>query len=252
MRRPLIAANWKLQKTIAEARTFTRALLKGLGDDELVDVAIAPPFTALSGVAELLRGTRVLLAAQNVFWEEKGAFTGEVAAGMLKEAGCDMVIVGHSERRQYFHETDGTVNRRTVAALSHGLSPIICIGETLEERDRNETFEVVRTQLDGALSGIDETGAERSVIAYEPVWAIGTGRTATPEQAQEVHQFIRNRLAEVYNRSLADGLRILYGGSMKPTNAAGLIGQPDIDGGLVGGASLEVESFLDIIRAPRS
>ncbi|MDV2496588.1 MAG: triose-phosphate isomerase [bacterium] len=247
MRIPLIAGNWKMHKTVRESVDFARGLLEAIGKVNGVEVAVAPPFTALHPVAEVLKGGPIRLAAQNIFWEESGAYTGETSGPMLAEAGCSLVIIGHSERRQYFGETDETVNRRLFAALAAGLHPIVCIGETLEQRQAGQTFEVVASQLEGGLTnaGADQTGSV--VIAYEPVWAIGTGVTATPEQAEEVHHFIRQTLAERYGEGLAQTTRILYGGSVKPDNIRDLMACENIDGALVGGASLEIESFAAIV-----
>ena len=246
MRKPLIAGNWKMFKTVAEARTFAKTLRSQWDGSLPRGVAICPPFTALSAVAEELRGSSLLLGAQNAHWEKQGAFTGEISALFLKEVGCRYVLVGHSERRQYFGETDETVQRRTQAVLAAGLVPIVCIGETLPEREAEKTFSVIETQLKGGLQGLKDLTA--IVIAYEPVWAIGTGKTATPDQAQAVHAFIRRSLGAAFNKDAAQTVQILYGGSVKPDNMSTLMAQPDIDGGLVGGASLDVESFLKIIR----
>ena len=247
MRTPLITGNWKMHKTVHESVDFARGLLEAIGEIDGVEVAVAPPFTALYPVAEVLSGGPIHLAAQNIFWEESGAYTGEVSGPMLAEAGCSLVVIGHSERRQYFGETDETVNRRLSAALAAGLHPIFCIGETLEQRQAGQTFEVVASQLDGGLADVGADQIESIVIAYEPVWAIGTGVTATPEQAEEVHHFIRQTLAERYGEGLAQTIRILYGGSVKPDNIRELMACENIDGALVGGASLEVESFAAIV-----
>lgn len=247
-RRPFIAGNWKMNKTVGEALELVRGLKATLQGVKDVEVAVAPPFTALYPVAQELKGSSIFLAGQNLFWEEKGAFTGEVSPVMLKEVGCQYVIIGHSERRQYFGETDETANRRIHAALQFGLKVIFCIGETLQEREGGVTFSIVERQLEKGLTGVDTLKMEGIVIAYEPVWAIGTGRTATPEQAEEVHQFIRNKLEKLYSKSVSDNIRIQYGGSVTPENINGLMAQPDIDGALVGGASLKVESFSRIVR----
>jgi len=249
MRKKLVAGNWKMNKTRAEAVELVRAILAELGDFSAADAAVCPPFTALDAVAPLLKGTAVALGAQNVHWERSGAFTGEISAEMLKEVGCMFAIVGHSERRQYFGETDQTVNARVQAALAAGLAPIVCVGETLAQRDRGETEAVVEAQVRRGLADIAAGQWARVVIAYEPVWAIGTGRTATPQQAQEVHALIRRVVAEMTGAAVAEPLRILYGGSMKPSNAGELMSRPDIDGGLIGGASLQAKSFVDILRA---
>jgi triosephosphate isomerase len=249
-RRYLIAGNWKMYKTAAEATALCSALRSALSERPAeAEVVVAPPFTALAAAAAALRGSAIGLAGQNMHAEAKGAFTGEISAAMLRDAGCGHVILGHSERRQLFGETDEGVGRKARAARDAGLVPILCVGETLEERDSSRTLEVVERQLERALQKLspDETAA--SVVAYEPVWAIGTGRTATPEQAQEVHAFARKRVALSHGEAVAAALRILYGGSVKPDNAASLLAMPDIDGALVGGACLEADSFLKIIRA---
>jgi len=246
MRTPLIAGNWKMHTTRPEAEALARAVAEacqGLDDRE---VMIAPPFTALATVAEVLAGTVVALGAQNVAWEAKGAFTGEIAPPMLTELGCRYAIVGHSERRQIFGESDEMVNRRLAGALAHGLVPVLCVGETLEEREADQTLAVLERQVRAGLAGT--TAGETVVIAYEPVWAIGTGKTASSAQAQEAHAFIRNLLAELHGREFADRTRILYGGSVKPTNVDELMAQPDIDGALVGGAALDGSSFGRIIH----
>ncbi len=248
-RKPLIAANWKLNFTVEEALKFVAAFTADLKAAANVDVVIAAPYTALYSLGVTLAETDYGLAAQNLFWEDSGAFTGEVAGGFLRDVGCSFVIVGHSERRQLFGETDETVNRRLLAALRHGLTPILCCGETLAEREANQTWEVVQRQLTAGLSGIDLAQIRNFVIAYEPVWAIGTGRTATPEQAQEVHGMIRAHLASAYGGATADRTRILYGGSVKPSNARELMAKPDIDGALVGGASLDPKQFAAIVRS---
>jgi triosephosphate isomerase len=242
----LIAGNWKMHKTLAEARELAREILQGVGPETRGEVVLAPPYTALSAVAGELTGSVVKLAAQDTFWEEKGAFTGAIAPGMLVDAGCTYVIVGHSERRQHFGDTDEAVNRKVKAALAAGLRPILCVGETLAEREAGRTFTVVETQVRHGLAGFPASERERLVIAYEPVWAIGTGKTATPQQAQEVHRLIRDLLPEVLGTA---AIRILYGGSVTPGNAATLMAEPDLDGALVGGASLKAASFLGIIAA---
>lgn len=249
MRKKLVAGNWKMNKTRAEAVTLVDAIKSALGGFDAVESAVCVPYTDLDVVGPRLKGSPIALGAQNVHWEVSGAYTGEISAPMLAELGCVYVIVGHSERRQYFGETDDTVNRRARAALAGGLRPIVCVGETLEERDRGVTAQVVETQTRRGLAGLTPADWARTVIAYEPVWAIGTGRTATPAQAQEVHALIRRVIGEMAGAAVAAGVRILYGGSMKPSNARELLTQPDIDGGLIGGASLEAKSFVDIIRA---
>lgn len=248
-RRPLIAGNWKMFKTVPEALALVREIRAGLQEQPAAaDLLVAPPFTALQAVAEALRGGAVLLAAQNMHWEKEGAFTGEISPPMLRDLGCSHVILGHSERRQLFGETDEGVGRKARAAHDHGLVPILCVGETLGERDADRTLEVVERQLERALRQLTPDEAAASVIAYEPVWAIGTGRAATPEQAQEVQAFIRKRVAVSHGDAVARTARILYGGSVKPENIVSLMAQPDIDGALVGGACLKADSFLGIAR----
>ena len=246
-RRPFFCGNWKLNGTIAEALALATDVRNGVATLREVDVAVAPSFTALYAVAKRLEDGPVTVAAQDCFWEEKGAFTGEVAPGQLADAGCRHVILGHSERRQLFGELDAAVNLKARAAVRAGLSPIICVGETLAERDAGETIGRIQAQLDAALADMDDAALERVVVAYEPVWAIGTGRNATPAQAQEVHHFIRTRVA-ARAAAVAARLRILYGGSMKPDNARALMAEPDVDGGLVGGASLSAESFVRLVK----
>jgi triosephosphate isomerase len=249
-RRKLIAGNWKMNKTIPEGLALVRelkALVASLPGDR-VELAVAPPFVALHAVAKELEGSAVKLAAQNCHWEASGAFTGEVSAAMLEDVGCTYVIVGHSERRQFFGETDEMVNKRTRAVRGAGMTPILCVGETLAEREANRTLEVVERQVAGALKGFPGAEVAGFVLAYEPVWAIGTGRTATSAQAQEVHRAIREQLVRLYDRATADQVRIQYGGSVKPDNAAELLGQPDVDGALVGGASLKAGDFAAIAK----
>ena len=247
-RLPFIAGNWKMNKTVREAVDLVRELKTSLAGAKGVEVAVAPPFTALFAVHQEIEGSPIYLAAQNLYWEEKGAFTAEISAVMLKEAGCHYVIIGHSERRQFFGETDETVNRRIKAALAHGLKVIFCIGETLQEREGEKTFSVIEKQIEGGLKGLGDQEIRNTVIAYEPVWAIGTGKTATPEQAEEVHGFIRRKLGKLYSREVSEEIRIQYGGSVTPENIRGLMDQPNIDGALVGGASLKVDSFSKIVR----
>jgi triosephosphate isomerase (TIM) len=247
MRMPVIAGNWKMHKTAEEAAGLARAIKEGAADASHCQVVLAPPFTALSAVAAEIRATPLILAAQNVHWESKGAFTGEISIPMLESVGCGMVIIGHSERRQFFDETDATVNRRVRAVLNSRLRPIVCIGETLAERESGRHHSVVTQQLAGGLDGLTLQTLLRIILAYEPVWAIGTGRTASPEVAQEMHGLIRSRLSERFGQE-AENIRILYGGSVKPDNIDALMRQPDIDGALVGGACLEAESFLRIIH----
>lgn len=247
-RRPLIAGNWKMHNTVGESVTLARAIADGARIGPRTDVVVAPVFTALAAVSEALRGTRVAVSAQDVYWEDKGAFTGEIGAPMLKDVGCTYGIVGHSERRQFFGETDDTVANKVTALRKHGITPIACIGETLAERESGITYEVVRRQLEAILAVLDEQSAGEIVIAYEPVWAIGTGKTAKASDAQQVHAYCRDRIAHKFSGA-AGSTRILYGGSVKPDNAAELLAQPDIDGALVGGASLDAAGFARIIQA---
>ncbi|MBM7856106.1 triosephosphate isomerase [Desulfohalotomaculum tongense] len=249
MRQQIIAGNWKMNKTTAQAVEFARELKQSIDNNVPVEVVICPPFTALAPLAEELKGSGIALGAQNMHWEDQGAFTGEISAPMLKELGCRYVILGHSERRQYFGETDAGVNKKVKAALEHGLIPIVCVGETLEQREAGVTEQTVAGQLKGALAGLEQEQVAGLVIAYEPVWAIGTGRTASDQDAQQVNNFIRKVIAEEYGAAAAEAVRIQYGGSVKPANARGLLSQPDIDGALVGGASLKVEDFKGIIDA---
>jgi triosephosphate isomerase len=248
MRIPVIAGNWKMHKTVAEAVRLAQAIVAGTGDVRHCQIVMSPPFTALASVAGVIKSTPLILAAQNVHWEPKGAFTGEISIPMLEEIGCGMVIVGHSERRQYFGETDATVNRRLKALVDSGLQTIMCIGESLEERESGRYQTVISQQLKGGLDCLTHHNLLRIILAYEPVWAIGTGRTASPEMAQEVHETIRQWLSDRFGCEAAEKVRILYGGSVKPENIDDLMRQPDIDGVLVGGACLEAESFLRIIR----
>jgi triosephosphate isomerase (TIM) len=243
---PFVAGNWKMHLTRAEAGLLLGAVAKGAPALAPAELVVLPPYTALAEAAARLIGTPVAWGAQNLHWEDKGAFTGEISGPMLADAGCRYVAVGHSERRQYFGETDETVNRRTLAALKAGLRPIVCVGETLAQRESGKTMDVIAGQLRGGLSGLAAEPFGRIVLAYEPVWAIGTGRTASPAQAEEVHAFIRTRLQENYGKTAADCAIILYGGSVKTANAYSLFKEQNIDGFLVGGASLEAESFLRI------
>lgn len=249
MRTPIIAGNWKLNNTVGEAVTLATALKALVAEAHGVEIVVAPPFTALSAVSATIAGSNVCLAAQDVYWEESGAFTGEVSPTMLKDVGCEYVIVGHSERRQYFGETNESVNRKAKAALARGLKPIICVGELLEEREAGRTEGVIASQVAGGIADLSTTDLLSSVIAYEPVWAIGTGRTATPAQAQEVHSIIRSLVAIASSDDVAEQMRIQYGGSVKPDNAADLLGKQDVDGALVGGASLDAASFAAIVKA---
>jgi triosephosphate isomerase len=247
MRKLLMAGNWKMNKTVAEAVSVVKALKSSIADITDIDVLICPTFTVLYAVNNEVKGSNINIGAQNLFWETKGAFTGEISPTMVKDTGCSYVLIGHSERRQYFNETDETVNKKTKAALVAGLIPVICIGETLKEREQNITFKVIEKQIKEGVVGLTPQQAASIVIAYEPVWAIGTGKTATPDQAQKVHAFTR----KIYNRMYPDAsqkVRILYGGSVNLTNVSDLMKQPDIDGGLVGRTSLEVESFTKLVK----
>lgn len=248
MRKLLIAGNWKMNHAVAATVDFCRDL-RSLGlEGQRAEVLLFPPFTSIAAMVSLLQGTPVHVGGQNLHQESKGAYTGEISALMLKEAGCSHVLIGHSERRQYFYESDAGVNAKTRKALEYGLTPVICIGETLEEREKGVTNAVIKTQLSGALEGFAPDAVRKTVIAYEPVWAIGTGLTATPEQAQEVHRYIRKLLADTTGADCAELLRILYGGSAKPDNAEELLSETDIDGLLIGGASLKADDFYRIIE----
>jgi triosephosphate isomerase len=250
MRKTIIAGNWKMYKTIKEAIELANGIKREFFklDNPNVDVVLCPPFTALSEVCEVISDSDIRLGGQDLFWQEEGAFTGEISIKLLKDAGCGFVIIGHSERRQYFAETNESVNKKLKSALSGGLTPIVCVGETLKEREAGLTFKVLEDHVTNGLEGIGEEDITKIVIAYEPVWAIGTGKTATPEQAEEAQKYIRNLLKSIYNKDVAENLRIQYGGSVKPENISELMKQPDIDGALVGGASLSVESFSAIIK----
>jgi triosephosphate isomerase len=248
MRKIIIAGNWKLHKTSLEAIELVNALKRELVDITAVDIVVCPPFTALLDVKESLLESNIALGAQNLFWEDSGAFTGEISAPMLKAIEVQYVIIGHSERRQFFAETNETVNKRLKAALRHKLIPIVCVGENLQEREANKTFDVIRNQVEGSLAGLSQDEFKGLVIAYEPVWAIGTGKTATAEQAQEIHKYIRVLLEKMAGRETAQSVRIQYGGSVKPENTAELMSQEDIDGALVGGASLKADSFAAIVK----
>ena len=249
-RKPMIAGNWKMHMTTKEARDLVAGILEQTSDvnPDKVDILVAPPFTALSSVSGLLSDSPILLAGQNMHWEERGAFTGEVSPVMLKDVGCSHVIIGHSERRQYFGETNETVNRKLHAAFAHGLTPILCVGESLEQREAGQTFSIIEEALEKGLNGLTTEQVPTMILAYEPIWAIGTGKTASPEQAEEVHAFIRQWLGTKMGKDAADRVRILYGGSVKPENIEGLMAMENIDGGLVGGASLKADSFAGIIR----
>ncbi|MBF0452794.1 MAG: triose-phosphate isomerase [Candidatus Magnetomorum sp.] len=247
-RKPLIAGNWKMFKTIDEALITTQQLQKQVGHIKTVDIMIAPPFTAISLVAPFIKDTSIGLSGQNMHWEKEGAYTGEISADMLVNAGCQYVILGHSERRQYFNETDEHINKKVHAALNGGLKPVLCVGETESERDSNKTFSVLDKQIEIGLQGVAIDHVDNVIIAYEPVWAIGTGKTATDEQAQDVHAYLRKRLNDIFKNSAASSIRILYGGSVKPNNIKGLMAMPDIDGALVGGASLDADQFSAIVQ----
>lgn len=246
MRKPLIAANWKMNLSLDEARDLASTVAAASGNISQSEILLAPPFTSIAIVRDSIAGSTVKLGAQNLYWEEQGAFTGEISGAMLKDVGCEYVVVGHSERRQLFEETDRDVNRKVLAAIRQELKPVICLGETLSERDRGVTFVVIDRQVKGALQSVAASQLSELVVAYEPIWAIGTGVTATPEQAQEVHQAIRGQLASLYDTKAADQTRILYGGSVKADNIDTLMSESDIDGALVGGASLKTDSFLRI------
>jgi triosephosphate isomerase (TIM) len=248
MRHPIIAGNWKMFKTRSETTAFFDALIPQIQNVEHCDIVVAPPFTALSAAADEAEGTRVAVSAQDVHWEKEGAFTGEISVRMLLDAGCTYTIVGHSERRQFFGETDETVAKKTRAGIAGGLNVIACVGETLSERDAGQALDTVQRQVRNGLGRLTEANLSHIIVAYEPVWAIGTGRTATPEIAAEMHAAIRKTFAEIYNEAAADALRILYGGSVKPENITALMKEKDIDGALVGGASLDAASFAAIIK----
>lgn len=247
-RRALMAGNWKMHKTMAEAVDLVKKLRDAVAGAADRDVLVCPPFTSLAVVSEAAKGSPIALGAQNMNDNLQGAFTGEVSPGMLKDAGCAYVILGHSERRQYYKETDALVNKKAKLALEQGLTPIVCVGELLQEREDAKTFTVIEKQVKESLGGLAPVQANKAVIAYEPVWAIGTGKTATPAQAQEVHAFIRKLVEKMYGEPVASAMRILYGGSVNPGNIDSLMSEPDIDGGLVGGASLKAEDFARIVK----
>lgn len=247
-RKPIIAGNWKMHKNRKEAAKLASALVQKVGEVTDVDAIICPVFTSLDAGLEAVKGSNIKVGAQNCHFEEKGAFTGEITPGMLKEVGVDYVIIGHSERRQYFNETDESINKKAKALYAQGLTPIICVGETLEQRESNQTEAVITAQVKACLADLPADKVAASVLAYEPVWAIGTGKTASKEQAQEVHAHIRKLLAELFDDATAQAVRIQYGGSVKPNNAAELMAQPDIDGALVGGAALDADSFAAIVK----
>jgi triosephosphate isomerase len=247
-RKKFIAGNWKMNTTLPEAVELAKAVVAKVGANVSdVDVAVCPPYISLAAVAEVVKGTSIRLGAQDVHWEPKGAFTGKVSCAMLKSVGCTYVIIGHSEQRQYFNETDGTVNKKAKAALGAGLLPILCVGEMLEERKSGKLFDVVERQTRGAFDGISKADAAKCTIAYEPVWAIGTGETATPQQANEMHLFVRKLVTRLYDEPVAAAMRIQYGGSMKPENAKELLALSDVDGGLIGGAALKADDFSRIV-----
>lgn len=247
MKRPLIAANWKMYKTIDEALNLVASVKAGVHKATECEIVICPPFTALEAVGKALRESSIELGAQDMHPEAEGAFTGEVSPIMLKEMGCRYVILGHSERRRHFHETDAFVNEKLKSALKFNLNPIVCMGETLEQREARQAFEVVKAQFEAAFKDLKKEDIQRTVIAYEPVWAIGTGRTATPEQAEQMHSYVRRLLNEKYGEENAGRILILYGGSVRPDNMAALMQKPNVDGALVGGASLKAESFIQIV-----
>jgi len=248
MRIPLIAGNWKMNLTREEAKDLAQKIKDGLDPNLKHEVLLAPSFTNLETVKKVIKETKILLAAQNMFWEEKGAFTGEVSPIQLKDIGCNYVIIGHSERRNIFGETDEIINKKIKSALKNEINVIMCIGETLTERETGKTYEVLRKQLENGLKDIDKNSISKIVIAYEPVWAIGTGKTATPTQAEEAHIFIREKIKDLYDRDISDKIRILYGGSVKAENIDDLMAQKNIDGVLVGGESLKADKFLRIIH----
>lgn len=249
MRRKIIAGNWKMNNDINATKNLISSLIKSLTNNENCDIIVCPPFTSLSEACSQLKGSVIKVGAQNMYFENEGAFTGEISAQMLKGAGCEFVILGHSERRAIFNESDPLINKKIKKAISSGLRPIFCVGETLEQRENGVTKDVIKTQVNGGLKDVSTEEIKNLIIAYEPVWAIGTGRNATPEQAQEVHEFIRALIKEKYSEQISDNLIIQYGGSVKPDNAKDLLSQKDIDGALVGGASLKADSFLGIIKA---
>ena len=248
MRTPVIAGNWKMNKTVAEAVALASEIKEKVAGVENVKIIVCPVFTAVKSVADVLKGTNVKVGAQDMYWETSGAFTGEVSGEMLLEAGAEYVIIGHSERRQYFGETNETVNKKLKKALSIGLKPIVCIGETLADRESGNTEAVVEKQVREGFVGLTAEEMKGTIIAYEPVWAIGTGKTATAEQAEAVHAFVRNLVSQLWDKETADAVVIQYGGSMKPENVASLLAQPDIDGGLIGGAALKADSFEKLVK----
>ncbi|MCU0652296.1 MAG: triose-phosphate isomerase [Candidatus Omnitrophica bacterium] len=248
MRKTIIAGNWKMYKTLKEGQDLVIGLRRELYQIEDMDIVVCPPYTLIAYLADALETSNILVGAQDCYWQDEGAFTGEVSPKMLKDAGVQYVIIGHSERRQFFGETNETVNKKINAALLHNLTPIVCVGETLEQREKGFTFKVLDDHLQNGLKGINAENMLKIVIAYEPVWAIGTGKTATSQQAEEVHRYIRDLLNKMYNKEVAAEVRIQYGGSVKPENITELMQQPDVDGALVGGASLKIESFSEIVK----
>ena len=251
MRKIIIAGNWKLNKTSRESMSLVEELKREVSNIDGVDIVVCPPFTSLGDVSEVILETNIALGAQNVYWQDSGAFTGEVSAPMLKDLGVQYVIIGHSERRQFFGETNETVNKRIRAALAHGLTPIVCVGENLAERESNKTFDVIKNHCEGSLANLTSDEMRKIVLAYEPVWAIGTGKTATPEQAQEVHAYIRELLNKLFGAEVSQSVRIQYGGSVTPDNISILMAKADIDGALVGGASLKAPSFAAIVKSAK-
>ena len=251
MRIPFIAGNWKMYKTVGDAVKYVKEFRVMVKDVQNVEIVIAPPFTALHAAAEAARNSNIGIGAQDLYWEREGAFTGEISGVMIREAGAEYVIIGHSERRTYFGETDATVNRKTAAAFAHGLTPIVCIGETLDQRERQETYDVLDRQIREGLERITGEQLAQLVVAYEPVWAIGTGRNATPLQAGEAHGHIRRRLTQWFGKDAAEACHVIYGGSVKPDNIRELVAQPDVDGALVGGASLDLKSLFEIVLRSR-
>jgi triosephosphate isomerase len=252
MRKFVIAGNWKMYKTNTESEQLAEAIKGKTTSIEKTQIIVCPPATALTTVSSIVKGSNIAVGAQNMYWENQGAFTGELSSEMIKSTGATYVIIGHSERRQYFQETDETVNKKTLHALQTNLSPIVCIGESLEQREEGITKDIINNQLDGALRNVTAEEMIRIIIAYEPIWAIGTGKTATPEQAQDVHAFIRSKLQTMFDAATSNSVILQYGGSVKPANAYELLSQADIDGALVGGACLEAESFSEIIKAGES
>jgi triosephosphate isomerase len=247
-RKKFIAGNWKMNTTVDEAVALAKAVVEKMGKVIDVDIAVCPPYISLKAVSDVVKGSSVKLGAQDVHWEAKGAYTGKVSCAMLKSVGVEYVIIGHSEQRQYFHETNETVNKKVKAALAAGLLPIVCVGETLDERKTGKLFSIVEAQTKGAFAGVSRADALKCTIAYEPVWAIGTGEVATPQQANEMHAFIRKQVAGMYDSDTAAAMRIQYGGSMKPDNAKALLALSDVDGGLIGGAALKADDFFGIVK----